>query len=286
MSTAIGVLCARVRVEEKQLIAALTEAGVAAMALPPSTVPVTPAPSLHDLAALGATSGNQADIPAVIIDRTVNRAIGRIMNRMLRHAGVRLVDGGISSRRNRLEVATAWKQHGVPCARSLVAFSEESAVEAARTLGYPSTLFPMSTGSAATALPDHDTADAVIEHRVVLGSAEEEIMLLQQGAPHGGDVLRIHVVDGVPVAFEGPVPDDSLLDLAVRASNALEASVLGIDLARIDGEWLAWDTRPVADFRNSTLLGETTVAHAIAAVAAAELTAFNEEVRDVVSLSV
>jgi len=37
--TAIGVLCARVRVEEKQIITALGDAGAVAMPVPPASTP-------------------------------------------------------------------------------------------------------------------------------------------------------------------------------------------------------------------------------------------------------
>lgn len=284
MTMAIGVLCARVRVEEKRIMAALERAGVLTMPVPPAAMPLPPDPTLQDVQSLiNQAPGCEDAVPLVMIDRVANRAVGRMINRLLRQAGISIIDAGVASRRNRLQVASVWDAAGVPRPRSLAAFSEETAMSAANQLGYPATMFPMLHSSSAASLPDADTADAVIEHRVVLGTDEEEIVMLQAGALVGDtEWYRVHTAGYEAVAFDGDnAPPVEALELAGQAAKALGAGSLAIDVASIDGQWVAWDAAPLADFRKATLVGESTVEEAIAAHALAKLQVREQEVRDV-----
>ena len=176
MTMAIGVLSARVRVEEKRIMAALERAGVLTMPVPPAAMPLPPDPTLRDVQNLiNEAPGCETAVPLVMIDRIPNRAVGRIMNRLLRQAGISIIDAGVASRRNRLQVASVWDAAGVPRPRSLAAFSEDTAMSAANQLGYPATMFPMLHSSGAASLPDEDTADAVIEHRAI-GLMEADVV--------------------------------------------------------------------------------------------------------------
>lgn len=285
MATAIGVLCARVRVEEKLVIAALERAGVVAMPIPPTVMPLPTCPTLHDVQQLTAgITGSEELVPLVMIDRIANRAVGRSINRLLRNAGVVIIDAGVASRRNRLQVASVWDKAGVPRPRALAAFSEATAMAAAVKLGYPATMFPMLHSSPAASLPDADTADAVIEHRVVLGTAEEEIVMLQAGALVGDtEWYRIHTAGFAAIAVDGEaVPPAEAVSIAEQAARVLDAGSIAIDVARIDGLWVAWDAVPLADFRKATQFGEVSVADAIAAHALRKLAVRQGEVRDVV----
>ena len=280
MTMAIGVLCARVRVEEKQLIAALETAGISTMPIEPAALPLPPNPTLHDVQQL---APQLAGAPLVMIDRIANRAIGRIINRLLRQAGVTVIDGGVASRRNRLQVATVWDSAGVPRPQTLVAFSEATAVTGANQLGYPATMFPMIHSSNPMPLADEDTADAVIEHRVVLGTDEEEIVMLQAGAITPASTFRIHVAGFTAVAVDGDVlPPSAACVVAEQAARAIDGGMVAIDVMSRNDSWVAWDAVPVADFRKAILLTDLSVASAIAAHAHRKLRARESEVRDVV----
>lgn len=284
MAVAVGVLCARVRVEEKQLMSALESVGVLSMPVPPAAMPLPPDPTLQDVQRIVAdVPGCEDALPLVMIDRIANRAIGRIINRLLRQAGVTVIDGGVASRRNRLQVASVWEAAGVPRPASLVAFSESTAVIAANSLGYPGTMLPMLHSSAPMTLLDEDTADAVIEHRVVLGTDEEEIVMLQAGAlTDETPWYRIHMAGFQAVAVDGDeLPPAEAVQVAEQAARAIDAGLVAIDVAHVDGTWVAWDAVPVADFRKATLLGEITVADAAVIHAQRKLQARGEEVRDV-----
>lgn len=289
MAMAVGVLCARVRVEEKQIITALGDAGAVAMPVPPTSMPLPPCPAPQDIAALGDSTGEDAsDTPSVIIDRATNRQVARPLVRLFRQADVQIIDAGMASQRNRQEVATAWGAASLPRPATLVAFSEATGVQAASHVGFPSTLLPLIPGTASTTLHDADTADAVIEHRVVLGSADEAVVLVQAGAPVADESVRVHLVGGQPIAFDGSLCDEAV-SLAQRAAGIIEADLVSIEIAVVNGEMVVWDAVPVTDFRKSTLIGEQTMGEAIARLALSRMEepqlATGEGVRDVIALS-
>lgn len=284
MAMAVGVLCARVRVEEKRIMAALESSGVLTMPVPPAAMPLPPGPTLQDVQRIiNEAPGCEDALPLVMIDRVANRATGRIVNRLLRVAGVSIIDAGVASRRNRLQVASVWESAGVPRPRTLAAFSESTAMTAANQLGYPATMLPMIHSSTTASLLDADTADAVIEHRVVLGTSEEEVVMLQAGAlVQGTEWYRIHTAGFQAVAVDGEsTPPVEACELAGFAAKSLDAGSVAIEVAFIDGRWVAWDALPLVDFREAKLLGSFTVEEAIAAHALTILQQREQEVRDV-----
>jgi hypothetical protein len=114
---------------------------------------------------------------------------------------------------------------------------------------------------------DADTADAVIEHRVVLGEASEAIVLLQAGAPAADQRTIVHVVDGRAIAFDGAPVSVEGLTMAEYSARTLDASLIAIELAETDNGLVVWDAIPVAEFRLAQQLGDLSVAEAIARLA-------------------
>lgn len=276
MTTAIGVLCARVRVEEKQIISALGDAGAVAMPVPPSGTPLPPCPAPRDIVALGTGSLADDTHMPVLVDRGVNRAVASALVRMVDCAGIDVIGAGLAAHGTRLDVVNAIERVGLPRPETLVAFSEASGVEAAASVGFPATLLPVETGSASTSLLDSDTADAVIEHRIVLGTRSEAVVLIQAGVPAADELSRVHVVDGRAIAFDGAAPSAEAINLAGRAARAIGATLAAVDIACQGGRCVVWDVVPVADFRSSTLLGEPTVGEAIASLAMARVEASDQ----------
>lgn len=267
--TAIGVLCARVRVEEKQIIAALADAGMVAMPVPPASTPLPPGPASAELATLGTHQHDGDDTTqhhalGLVIDRCQNRHVAAATLPLMKLSGIEVVDAGLAATGSRLEIATAFAQAGLPRPQAYIGLSEESAMEAAARLGYPATLMPQLPGSATTTLLDHDTAEAVIEHRVVLGTHGEAVVLLQAGAPNEDQLGRHHVIDGEVIAVEGALVDDRAQELAAEAAQVLGARIIAVDVARVDGQLVIWDVAAVTDFRGATTVGARSVGEALA----------------------
>ena len=275
MTAAVGVLCARVRVEEKQLLTALATAGAGAMPLPPTGAPLPIGP-VPPTAPFGAPGGIVAQ---VVIDRCQDRAVAAAVLPVCRALGGLTLDAGLAATGDRLATATALAAAGIARPTTRLVCSEEAALAALDEAGYPATLLPLVAGSAPALLHDRDAAEAVLEHRAVLGSGHEALALIQGGAPAGAK-LTVIVVGGRAVGLIEPAAVNGwarhqveAIELAEAAAAALGASVIGVEIAVAAGEVVVWDTQAVPEFRAAAPLGRATVAEALAALAAGWLEA-------------
>jgi [lysine-biosynthesis-protein LysW]--L-2-aminoadipate ligase len=292
VTAAIGVLCARVRLEEKQLLAALAEAGVPAMPLAPAASPFPIAPAPVPPGPVGHDGSTGHRVPAgrdsmrdgadgidgveVVIDRLADRTLASALLPLWQAQGKVVLDAGLAATGNRAAVAAALAAAGLPRPLTLLASSEESALAAIERTGLPATLLPL-TGGASITLWDRDSAEAIIEHRTVLGDPADAIVLVQAGAPAATERALVHVVGGEAVAVDDAgalIPaTPAVVALAEAAARALGAAVVGVEIALTPAGCVVWDVQPVADFRNACDLGGRTAAAAITALAAARLAA-------------
>ena len=70
----------------------------------------------------------------------------------------------------------------MPSPRTLIAFSSESAFKAIEELGYPVVLKPAvgSWGRLLSKLNDREAAEAILEHKEVLGTYHHSIFYIQE----------------------------------------------------------------------------------------------------------
>jgi hypothetical protein len=255
-------------VEEKQIISAFGDAGALAMPVLPASTPMPPGPATSVASPEAATGTIDVNDPELktLIDRCPNRYVAGATFSILRARGVRVIDAGLASSGSRLDVARALAAAGLPRPATLVGFSEDSCNAAVRQLGVPSSLFSLKAERGWTMMLDEDTADAVIEHLMVLGTDAESVVLIQAGAPVESVVSTIHVVAGRAIAVDGAAPSTAAIELAERAGSTLHAGVVAIQVATVNGAMVIWDVLPVADFRAAQLLGDMTMGQAIAAL--------------------
>lgn len=270
MDAGVSVLCARVRLEEKRVLELLATGGIPARPLSPFPAPLP----LGPLAGIPASGS----VDRLIFDRCQDRIIARAVLPALEAAGATLLSAGLAARSDRLAVAVALTRAGVPRPATLLVASEETGLAALDEIGYPATLMPMTPGVTEVALCDRDIAEAVLEHRNVLGSSHDAVSLIQAGGCDASKRTRIFVVDHLAIGFEsatGVRPGSALLALAERASRAVDADLAAVDIATFDphGEAVVWDVLPVPDFRAATPLGAIDVASAVAALIARRIAA-------------
>jgi [lysine-biosynthesis-protein LysW]--L-2-aminoadipate ligase len=257
----VGVLCARGRIEENALMAALAEAGIVSALFPPADEPlpvglVSPSPT-----------GRAFPVPQIVVDRHPTRQIARAVLATCGAMGVPVLCAGIAATGDRLDVASALAAHGLPRPLTALCTSEDAGLEAVAAMGLPATLLPLELKSAPMALLDRDAAEAVLEHRAVLGGIEGSLALIQAGSPSPEQLVNVIVVDGAASAFEttsSSTVSDQALHLAEQAAHALNADLASIVIALRSGEPVIWDARPVPNFRNAIPIAGLTVAQAIA----------------------
>jgi hypothetical protein len=265
----VGVLCARARIEENALMAALADAGIVSALFPPSDEPLPVGPTSPT------PTGRPFPVPQIVVDRHPTRQIARAVLATCDALEVPALCAGIAAVGDRLDVASALAAHGLPRPMTALCTSEDAALEAVAAMALPATLLPLDLKSKPIALLDRDAAEAVLEHRAVLGGVAGSLGLIQSGSPDAEHLVKVVVVDGAATAIEAvagtAVPDQSLR-LAEEAARALNADLVAIIIALGPGDPVVWDARPVPNFRDAMPVAGLTVAQAIAQAVERRLT--------------
>ncbi|KPL82928.1 lysine biosynthesis protein LysX [Thermanaerothrix daxensis] len=236
----IGVLYSRLRVEEKWIFAALEQRGVDYERLDDRFVHFdldNPGPWL------------QYD---AILERSISYARGLYALRVLNAWGVPTVNTAAVAEvcGDKLATTAALTRAGIPQPRTVVAFTAEAALEAIEQLGYPVVLKPVvgSWGRLLSKINDRDAAEAILEHKEVLGSYQHQIFYIQEYIEKPGRDIRAFVLGDRTVAAiyrksehwitntarggQGEIcPITSELEeLCGRAAAAVGGGVLAIDI--------------------------------------------------------
>ena len=256
----VGVLLSRVRVEEKLLLAELESRRVETKIIGDREL-VLPVERKPDLGV------------DVILERCIQHGTALYALAVLDTWGVPTV--------NRYEVAeicgnkllTTMRliRDSVPSPRTRVAFTPESALTAIEELGYPVVLKPLigSWGRLISKVNDREAAEAIVEHKDVLGSYLHSIYYVQEYVPKPGRDIRAFVVGDEAIcaiyrysdhwitntarggrAENCPVTPQ-LGELCVRAARAVGGGVVAIDVLEGPEGLLVNEVNYTMEFRNS-----------------------------------
>ena len=257
----VGVLCSRIRVEEKLLFEALKAQGIAYEKLDDRTLIF----DLHDPAPF-----RKYDL---ILERAINHSRAHYALHMLNAWGIRTINTARTARicGDKLLTTQALRQHDLPVPRNLVAFTPESALEAIEQLGYPVVLKPCvgSWGRLVAKINDRQAAEAVLEHKQILGSYHHSIYYIQEYVDKPGYDIRSFVVGDETICAIYRTSDHWITNTALggQASNcpvtpeidalsraaaqAVGGGMLAVDLLETpDGLWVN-EVNYTMEFRNS-----------------------------------
>ena len=236
----IGVLFSRVRVEEKWIIAAMERRGVDYERLDDRRL-------FFDLD--NPDPWRQYD---AILERSISYTNGLYALRILNSWGIPTVNTAAVAEAcgDKLTTSTALERAGVPQPRNLIAFTPESALEAIETLGYPVVLKPVvgSWGRLLAKINDRDAAEAVLEHKAILGSVQHSVFYIQEFIEKPGRDIRAFVVGDQTITAiyrksphwitntarggEGEIcpVTPQLEEICSKASHAVGGGVLAVDI--------------------------------------------------------
>jgi [lysine-biosynthesis-protein LysW]--L-2-aminoadipate ligase len=250
------------------MIAALGLLGVEVKPFPPSDAPLP----IQPLSAQAGSGDITAECVQVVIDRLQMRATASVWLPYWRHSGREMIDGGIAATQDRLAVARMRAEAGLPRPETAVVISEACGLNAVALFDGTATLLPLQTGARELPLHDRESAEAILEHRSVLGEAPDALSLIQQGVATSGNRVTVTTVDGKAIAASGSLACDRSLvqsaQLAEATANVLGARLLGVSIAEIEGRLVVWDVEPVPEFRDAAPLNGMTVESALATLVA------------------
>ena len=173
----IGILFGRIRVEEKMLIAAFRKRRIAFELLDDRTLVFPLAP---DRAAL-ATEWAQYD---AVLMRNIAQSRTLASLYVLEAAAVATINARrvVETCGDKIQTTLALTRAGVPSPRTGMAFTPESALATIEAIGYPAVLKPAvgSWGRLLSKVNDREAAEAVIEHKEVLGHYQHKIYYVQE----------------------------------------------------------------------------------------------------------
>ena len=258
----VGVLLSRVRVEEKLLLAELAGRGVEIVRFDDRQFTLD----------LGAPDPAMARCD-VMLERCINHLRALYSLRLLNDWGVPTVNSYEVANicGDKLLTSAALERGGVPSPRTMIAFTPESALEACEELAYPVVMKPAvgSWGRLLARVNDRDAAEALLEHKVTLGSFHHGAFYIQEFVHKPGRDIRSFVVGDQTIcaiyrdsphwitntargasASNCPVTDE-LHELSQAAARAVGGGVLAIDLFESDRGLLVNEVNYTMEFRNS-----------------------------------
>lgn len=264
----LAVLYDRIRPDEKMLFEALDALGT-----PYDKVYV---PHLK----LTFDDAGAAAVPwKVAIERCVSQTRGHAVTRALEGFGVQVINPGhvIELCGDKLATNARLYAAGLPTPRTGVSFDGDAALEQIEALGYPLVLKPTvgSWGRMVSRLNDRDAAEAVIEHKAVLGGPQHGIFYVQELIHKPERDIRAFVVGGecigaiyrtsahwITNTARGAKASNcevtpEISDLAVRSAAAVDGRIVAIDLVedpRAHNGWgglLVIEINHTMEFKNS-----------------------------------
>lgn len=255
----IGMLCSRIRVEEKLLRDALAHRGLDVEIVDDRELTLTLAQPVRRWDA--------------VLERSISQTRGLAVTRVLESWGIPTINrlAVAATCASKLDTSAALVAAGVPTPATALAFTPEAALRAAEDLGYPVVLKPVtgSWGRLLAKINDRDAAEALFEHKALLGGPEHSVFYLQRHVDKPGRDIRSFVVgDEVICAIyresehwvtntargattrDCPV-DRTLRRLSLDAAAAVGGGVLAIDLLEDRDSLVVSEVNATMEFKNS-----------------------------------
>ncbi len=209
----------------------------------------------------------------VLLERSINHSRALHALKLFESAGVRCVNRSQVALTcgDKLLTTDALARAGVPQPRVKVAFTEASALEAIEALGYPVVLKPAvgSWGRLLAKVNDRDAAEAILEHKTILGSYHHSIFYIQEYVEKRGRDIRSFVVGNRCIAAiyrhsshwitntarggraeNCPVTED-IAAISLQAARAVGGGVVAIDLFETERGLLVNEVNYTMEFKNS-----------------------------------
>jgi [lysine-biosynthesis-protein LysW]--L-2-aminoadipate ligase len=258
----VGMLMSRVRIEEKLLAEAFAARDVELDLIDDRQVVF----DLQDVDGM-----RQYD---VILERCINHSRALYTLELLNAWGIPTVNTAHVAEicGNKFSTTLALMTYGVPSPRTAVAYTPESALEAIEQMGYPVVLKPAvgSWGRLISKINDREAAEAVLEHKTILGTYHHSIFYIQEYVDKPLRDIRTFVVGDETIcgiyrssehwitntarggqASNCPITPD-LDALSRAAANAVGGGVVAIDiLEHPNGRLLVNEVNYTMEFRNS-----------------------------------
>jgi len=255
----VGFLYTRLRVEEKSLLEELDKQRDVEI------VRINDGDKFFDI--------NQLPEPLdVLFERSISYSRGLYISRIFEAHGIPVVNSSLVAERcgDKYVTSQILAKNGIPTPRVLMAFEEESALQAIEAIGYPCVLKPVvgSWGRLLAKIENHEMAEALIEHKASLG-VQHQVFYIQEYINKPGRDIRAFVVGEEVicaiyrssenwitntarggVATNCPVTDE-IEEICQEAARAVGGGLLALDLFETENGLTVNEINHTMEFRNS-----------------------------------
>jgi [lysine-biosynthesis-protein LysW]--L-2-aminoadipate ligase len=256
----IGMLYSIIRVEEKLLIKAAEKLGI----------------DMDKIDDRECVFGLSNDVWKydVVLERCISHSKALYALKFLNEYGIKTVNtyDVAACCGDKAFTSLAFQKHGIPTPKTFVAFEPDSAIKAIERVGYPAVMKPVvgSWGRLLAKVDSRHAAEAIIEHKEVLGSYLHQIYYVQEFVDKPGRDIRAFVVGDETICavfresahwitntargaktIECKVTDE-LNDLCVRAAHAVGGGLIAVDVMETkEGKYTVHEANYTMEFKNS-----------------------------------
>lgn len=257
----IGVLCSRIRPEEKLLFKEIRDRGH-------ELIQIDDRKLIMDL------SKNPKIEADVILERCINHSRAIHLTKMLNDRGIKTVNDYdvINLCGDKLLTSLRLEKERISTPRVRVAYTPESALEAIEDLRYPVVIKPNvgSWGRLMAKVENRNQAESILEHKKTLGNYYHSIYYIQEYVDKPGRDIRAFMVGNEVIcaiyrssehwitntarggsASNCPLTSE-IVDICKRSSKAVGSGILALDLFETeDGSYSVNEINHTMEFRNS-----------------------------------
>ena len=209
----------------------------------------------------------------VILERSINHSRSLYGLRLFEAAGIQCINSANVAKicGDKILTSVALKEAGVRQPPVRVAFTEASALNAIEELGYPVVLKPAvgSWGRLLSKVNDRESAEAILEHKSLLGSYHHSIFYIQKYVEKKGRDIRSFVVGDECIAAiyrssehwitntargavaSGCEVNANIAEISLAAADAVGGGILAVDLFETEDGLYVNEVNYTMEFRNS-----------------------------------
>jgi len=258
----IGVLLSRLRIEEKMIFQALRKRGLDFERIDDESL------------AMGRCRDGWGESFDVVWCRSLSHIRALYALNILNSWGLKTVNtyDVINTCGDKILMTMALTKAGIPSPKTVVAFGMDSALASLEKMGYPAVLKPAvgSWGRLLAKVNDRDAAEALLEHKQVLGGYQHSVFYIQEyiDKPQR-DIRAIVVGDETICAIYRQSPHwitntarggepalcpvtPELDDLALRSARAVGGGIVAVDVLETpDGRLLVNEVNHTPEFHGA-----------------------------------
>lgn len=233
----IGILCSKIRLEEKILFQEFGK-------LNQEIVQINP----NKLLLEGQADFGQID---VLLNREIAQTRAELILEFAQKAGIKTVNSAQATIlcNNKALTTDFLKKASIPVPKTVTVFSSDEALKAAQELGYPLVIKPIwgSWGRLLSKVETPEALETILEHKQALNNPQHSIFYLQEYIEKPDRDIRVFVVGGKPIAAmyrvskhwltntaKGAIPKSMKLNKELTELVQETVQTLGVEIAGVD----------------------------------------------------